>query len=139
MSRLIFHCSHTDSAPSAAGAKIDDENDDASKFSSNSVSEDAQQSTKLSEIMGCQWHRNREDTTSHVSGRSTINLIFARLSTIPFFEKLRGPLLQPEVSDVEVTILMHAAHSCSSHACYYIIPPLSTGSHSSFRSRRVFF
>ena len=48
MSRRIFRCSHTDTAPSAAGAKTDDEDVVASIFSSDSASEDAQPSTKLS-------------------------------------------------------------------------------------------
>ena len=53
MSRRIFHCSNSqaDKAPSAAGAKIDDEDDDL-QVSSDSESEDTQQSTKLSKIKG---------------------------------------------------------------------------------------
>ena len=117
---------------------IDDEDDDPSKFSSDSESEDAQQSTKLSKSRVSQRHRNREATIAHVSGRYTIDIIFARLSTKFFVEKLRGPLLQPEVRAVQVTILIHAAHSCSFHACYYMTLPLSTGSRSSFRSRRFY-
>ena len=50
-SRRIFHCSHSDSAPSAAGAKTDDD-DCPSKFSRDSESEDAQKSTKPSRIKG---------------------------------------------------------------------------------------
>ena len=45
--------------------------------------------------------------------------------------------MQPEVRGVQVVILIHAAYSRSSHACHRIIPPLSTGSRSSFRSRLV--
>ena len=52
MSRRIFHFSHTDTAPSAAGAKTDDEDDIPSTFSSDSASEDAQPSTKSSKIKG---------------------------------------------------------------------------------------
>ena len=52
MSRRIFRCSHTDTAPSAAGAKTDDEDDIPSTFSSDSASEDAQPSTKSSKIKG---------------------------------------------------------------------------------------
>ena len=47
MSRRISHCSNSDQAPSAAGAKIDDEDDGPSKFSSDSETEDAQESMKL--------------------------------------------------------------------------------------------
>ena len=75
---------------------------DPSKFSSDSgsrdsESEDAQQSTKLSKSRVSQRHHNREATIAHVSGRYTIDIIFARLSTKSFVEKLRGPLWQPEV------------------------------------------
>ena len=52
MSRRIFHFSHTDTAPSAAGAKTDDEDDVPSIFSSDSASEDAQPFTKSSKIKG---------------------------------------------------------------------------------------
>ena len=52
MSGRIFHCSHTDSAPSVAGAKTDDEDDVPSIFSSNSASEDKQPSMKSSKITG---------------------------------------------------------------------------------------
>ena len=52
MSRRIFHCSHTDSAQSAAGEKTYDEDDVPSIFSSDSSSEDAQPSTKSSKIKG---------------------------------------------------------------------------------------
>ena len=75
---------------------------DPSKFSSDSgsrdsESEDAQQSTKLSKSRVSQRHHNREATIAHVSRRYTINIIFARLSTKSSVEKLRGPLLQPEL------------------------------------------
>ena len=73
-----------------------------------------------------QRHRNREATIAHVNGRLTIDLIFARLSTKSFVEKSRGPLLQPEVHAVQMTILNHAAHSRSSHAGHYITPQLFT-------------
>ena len=88
-----------------------DEDDDPSKVSSDSESVDAQQSTKLSKSRVS--HRNREATIAHVSGRYTIDIIFARLSTKFFVEKLRGPLLQPEVRAVQVKVLIHAAQSCS--------------------------
>ena len=52
MSRRIFRFSHTESAPSAAGAKTDDGDDVPSIVSSDSASEDAQPSTKLSKIKG---------------------------------------------------------------------------------------
>ena len=52
MSRRIFCCSHTDSAPSAAGAKNNDEDDVPSIFSTDSASEDAQPSMKSSKIKG---------------------------------------------------------------------------------------
>ena len=52
MSRRICHCSHTGSAPSAAGAETEDEDDVPSIFSSDSISEDAQPSTKSSKIKG---------------------------------------------------------------------------------------
>ena len=60
---------------------IDDEDDDPSKFSSDSESEDAQQCTKLSKSRVSQRHRNREATIAHVSGRYTIDIKFARFST----------------------------------------------------------
>ena len=85
-----------------------------------------------------QRHSNREATIAHVNGRFTIDLIFARLSTKFFVEKSRGPLLQPEVRAVQVTILIHAAHSRSSHARHYITPQLSTGSRSPFRLRQFY-
>ena len=44
----------------------------------------------------------------------------------------------PEVCAVQVAILIHAVYSRSSHACHSIKPPLSTGPHSSFRSRLVY-
>ena len=50
--QVIFRCSHTDTAPSAAEAKTDDEDDDPLIFSSDSASEDAQTSTKSSKIKG---------------------------------------------------------------------------------------
>ena len=68
MSRRIFHCSHSDSTPSAAGAKTDDEDCDPSKFSSDSESEDAQPSTKASTINRVshgQPHCNRQATIAH--------------------------------------------------------------------------
>ena len=102
------------------------------RFSSDSESEDAQQSTKLSKSRFSQRQRNREATIAHVRGRYTIEIIFARLSTKSFVE-LRGPLWQPEVRALQVTVLIHAAQSCSSHAYYYITPTLSTGSRSSFK------
>ena len=52
MSRRIFRCSHTDSAPSAAGAMTNDEDDVPSIFSTDSASEDAQPSMKSSKIKG---------------------------------------------------------------------------------------
>ena len=52
MSRRIFHSSHTDPAPSAAGAMTDDGDDVPSIFPSNSASEDAQPPTKSSKIKG---------------------------------------------------------------------------------------
>ena len=90
---------------------------DPSKFSSDSgsrdsESEDAQQSTKLSKSRVSQRHHNREATIAlfaHVSGRYTIDVIFARLSTKSFAEKLRGSLWQPDVRALQVTVLIHAA------------------------------
>ena len=46
MSRRIFHCSHSNSASSAVGAKMDDEDDAPSIFSTDFASEDAQPCTK---------------------------------------------------------------------------------------------
>ena len=116
MSRRIFHCATLIKLRLLQGQRsslIDDEDDDPSKFSSDSESEDAQQCTKLSKSRVSQRHRNREATIAHVSGRYTIDIIFARLSTKFFVEKLRGPLLQPEVRAVQVKVLIHAAQSCS--------------------------
>ena len=116
MSRRIFHCATLIKLRLLQGQRsslIDDEDDDPSKFSSDSESEDAQQSTKLSKSRVSQRHRNREATIAHESGRYTIDIIFARLSTKFFVEKLRGPLLQPEVRAVQVKVLIHAAQSCS--------------------------
>ena len=48
--QAIFRCSHTDTAPSAAGAKTDDKDDVPLIFSLDSASEDAQTSTKSSKI-----------------------------------------------------------------------------------------
>ena len=130
MSRRIFHCATLIKLRLLQGQRsslIDDEDDDPSKFSSDSESEDAQQSTKLSKSRVSQRHSNRE------AARYTIDIIFARLSTKSLVENLRGPLLQPEVRAVQVTVLIHAAQSCSSHAYYYITPPLSTGSRSSLK------
>ena len=56
-------------------------------------------------------HRHREATNAHWNGRLTINLNFYHLSTKFLVENLRGPLLQPDVRAVQVTILIHAAHS----------------------------
>ena len=142
MSRRIFHCSPSDEAPSAVGAKIEDEDDDPPKFSSDSESEvrlrmhNDPRNYRRSRFS--QRHRNREATITNVSGKFTIDLIFARLSTKSFVEKLRGPLLQPEVRAVQVIILIHAAHSCSSHACYFLTPQHSTDSGSSFCSRLLY-
>ena len=116
MSRRIFHCATLIKLRLLQGQRsslIDDEDDDPSKFSSDSESEDAQQCTKLSKSRVSQRHRNREATIAHVSGRYTIDIIFARLSTKFFVEKLRGPLLQPEVRAVQVKVLIYAAQSCS--------------------------
>ena len=55
---------------------IDDEDDDPSKFSSDSESEDAQQSKKISKSRVSQRHRNREAKIAHISGRYTIDIIF---------------------------------------------------------------
>ena len=52
MSRSIFHCSHSDSSPSAACTETDDEDDSPAKFSSDSESEDAQPSTKPLTVEG---------------------------------------------------------------------------------------
>ena len=52
MSRRILRLSHSDSAPSAAGAKTYDEDDGPSIFSSDFASEDAQPCTKPSKIKG---------------------------------------------------------------------------------------
>ena len=62
---------------------------------------------------------------------------FYRLRTKSLVEKMRGPLLQPEVRAVQVAILIHTAYSHSPHTCHRIIPPLSTASRSYFRSTLV--
>ena len=59
--------------------------------------------------------------TATIAGRFTIDLFLACLSTESFVEKLSGPLLQPKLHTVQVTILIHAAHSHSSHACHNIM------------------
>ena len=73
----IFHCSHTDSAPSAAGAKTYDVDDVplASKFSLDSPSEDAQPSTLLNKRIS-QWHSNQEVIIAHGNRRFTIDSFF---------------------------------------------------------------
>ena len=52
MSRRIFHCSHSNSASSAVGAKMDDEDDAPSIFSTDFASEDAQPCAKKLKIKG---------------------------------------------------------------------------------------
>ena len=65
---------------------MDDEDDDPSKFSSASESEDAQQSTKLLKSRVSQLHSNRKAMIARVSRRYTINILFACLSAKPFVE-----------------------------------------------------
>ena len=73
---MIFRCSHTGTAPPAAGAKTDDEDDILSIFSSDSASEGAQTSTKSSKIKVSEQHCNQEVIIAHGNGRFTIDNFF---------------------------------------------------------------
>ena len=86
MSRWTFHCSHTDSAPSAACTETDDEDDGPAKFSSDSESEDAQPSTMSGQVREL---RRRTSTRTMPSASLIVKDILATSLSAP------GPLALP--------------------------------------------